>query len=181
MCGPSGFRGRRHKEGHLPSGIAAPSSTSIAARPSLVMRSANGPRSSSRCQIGSEPLARTSSSRPARMSFWTTFRAASPRTFVGSSTPRSSRCEAAHKMMSCVSVSFDIGTLLRLLRHRLPHHHSPTLAMQPAGQNPEALLAPGMDHTTALFAFECKSFLGNVIDEFRTPYSTYAGVPDRRP
>jgi hypothetical protein len=24
------------------------------------------------------------------------------------------------------------------------HHHSPTVAMQPAGQDPEALLAPGM-------------------------------------
>ena len=55
--------------------------------------------------------ARTSSSRPARMSLLTTFRATSPLTFAGSSTPRSSRCEAADRMMSCVSVSLAIGIL----------------------------------------------------------------------
>jgi hypothetical protein len=43
-------------------------STSIAARPVLVMRSAIGPISSSRRQTGSEPPPRTSSNRPARMS-----------------------------------------------------------------------------------------------------------------
>jgi hypothetical protein len=55
--------------------------------------------------------ARTSSSRPARMSLSTTFRAASPLMFAGSSTPRSSRCEAADRMMSWVSVSLAIGIL----------------------------------------------------------------------
>jgi hypothetical protein len=54
-------------------------------------------------------VAQTSSSRPPRISLSTTFRAASPLRFAGSSTPRSSRCEAADKMMSSVSVSFDIG------------------------------------------------------------------------
>ena len=40
--------------------------------------------------------------------------------FAGSSTPRSSRCEAADRMMSCVSVSFDIGISIRLARRRSP-------------------------------------------------------------
>src|SRR6266478_5920042 len=90
---------------------AASSSTSIASRPFFVMQSAIGPLSSSRRQTGSEPLARTSSSKPALISLSTTLRAALPLTFAGSSTPRSSRCEAADRMMSCVSVSFDIGIL----------------------------------------------------------------------
>src|SRR5262249_25574215 len=51
--------------------VEAPTATSltpIASRPRLVMRSAIGPLPSSRRQIGSEPAAPTSSSRPARMS-----------------------------------------------------------------------------------------------------------------
>jgi Protein of unknown function (DUF2924) len=80
---------------------AASSSTSIALRPFLVMRSAIGPVSSSRRQTGSDPPPRTSSSKPARMSLSTTFRAASPLTIAGSSAPRSSRCEAADRMTSC--------------------------------------------------------------------------------
>ena len=35
--------------------------------------------------------------------------------------------------------------------------------MQPAGQDPKALRAPGTSHSTALFAAECQSFLDNVI------------------
>src|SRR5262249_47711027 len=55
---------------------------------------AMGPASASRRQASSEPLARTSSSSPARMSLSTTLRSASPVTFVGKSTPRSLRREA---------------------------------------------------------------------------------------
>jgi hypothetical protein len=63
------------------------------------MRSAIGPLSASRRQTGSAPPARTSSSRPARISLSTTFWAASPLRFAGGSTPRSSRCEAAQKVV----------------------------------------------------------------------------------
>jgi hypothetical protein len=66
------------------------------------MRSAIGPLSSSRRQTGSEPSARTSSSRPARMSLSTTVLAASPLIFVGSSTPRSSRREAAVPIVNLI-------------------------------------------------------------------------------
>jgi hypothetical protein len=55
--------------------LVASSSTSIASRPFLVIRSAIAPVSSSRRQTGSVPHARTSSSRPARMSLSTIFRA----------------------------------------------------------------------------------------------------------
>ena len=89
----------------------ASSLTPIASRPCLVMRSAMGPASSSRRQARSEPSARTSSSRPARMSLSTAFRTASPLTFAGRSTPRSLRRKAEDRMTSCVSVSFDIGIL----------------------------------------------------------------------
>ena len=65
-----------------------------------MMRRAIAPLSSRR-QTGSELPARTSS-RPARISLSTTLRAASPLRFAGSSTPRSARCEAADRMMSCV-------------------------------------------------------------------------------
>ncbi len=77
------------------------------------------------------------------MSLSTAFRATSPLIFAGSSTPRSSRREAADRMMSWVSVSLDIGILRRVVAASLPPPHSPTLAMQPAGQDPEARLAPG--------------------------------------
>ena len=77
------------------------------------------------------------------MSLSTAFRAASPLIFAGSSTPRSSRCEAADRMTSCVSVSLTSGSSVGLRRRRCRHHHSPALAMQPAGQDPEARLVPG--------------------------------------
>jgi hypothetical protein len=110
----------------------------------------------SRGQNGNEPPPRTSSSRPARMSLSTTFRAASPLICLGSSTPRSSRCEAAHRMMSCVSLSFDIGiTPLVLVRRRLP--------MQPAGQGSRGTPRAWNGDSTAPFTDECQSFLDNVI------------------
>src|SRR5262249_40367391 len=62
-------------------------------------------------QARSEPLARTSSSSPARMSLSTAFRTASPVTFVGRSTPRSLRREADDRMKSWVSVSLATGIL----------------------------------------------------------------------
>jgi hypothetical protein len=48
------------------------------------------------------------------------FRPASHLTFAGSSTPRSSRCEAADRMMSCVSLSLDIGILRWVAAASLP-------------------------------------------------------------
>jgi hypothetical protein len=47
-------------------------------------------------------------------------------------------------------------------RHRC-HRRSPALAMQPAGQDPEARPCARNGHSTALFAEECQSFLDNVI------------------
>jgi hypothetical protein len=47
---------------------------------------------------------------------------ASPLRFAGSSTPRSSRCEAADRMTSCVSVSLDIG-ILRCVGAKFRTHH----------------------------------------------------------
>jgi hypothetical protein len=49
------------------------------------------------------------------------------------------------------------------VRRLCRHHHDPTLAMQPAGQDPKARLVPGTGHTTAPFKDECQSFLDNVI------------------
>jgi hypothetical protein len=43
------------------------------------------------------------------------------------------------------------------------HHHSPTVAMQPAGQGSRGARHARNGHTTALFAYECQSFLDNVI------------------
>src|SRR5262249_22674882 len=102
-----------------------------------------GPASASRRHARSEPLAQTSSSSPVRMSLSTAFRTASPATFVGRSTPRSLRREAVDRMTSWVSVSFDIGILHCVGARHCRHHHSPTSAMQPAGQDPEARRAPG--------------------------------------
>src|SRR5262249_49937296 len=62
-------------------------------------------------KVVGEPLAGTSSSSPARMSLSTASQSASPVTFVGRSTPRSSRCEAVDRMTSWVSVSLAIGIL----------------------------------------------------------------------
>ena len=82
--------------------------------------------------------------RAARISLSTALRAAPPLRFAGSSTPRSSRCEAVDRMMSCVSVSFGIGISIRLRGvARRRHHLSPTVAMRLAGPDPDLLLAPG--------------------------------------
>jgi len=98
------------------------------------------------------------------MSLSTTFRAASPLTFAGSSAPRSSRCEAADRMMSCVSVSLAIGNPpLGWCGVVCRHHHSPASAMQPAGQDPRGTPRARNGHSTALFTDECQSFLDNVI------------------
>ena len=43
------------------------------------------------------------------------------------------------------------------------HRRSPTLAMQPAGQDPEAAPGARNGHSTAPFADECQSFLDNVM------------------
>ena len=43
------------------------------------------------------------------------------------------------------------------------HHRSPTLAMQPAGQDPEARLVPGTVTVPLCSRPECQSFLDNVI------------------
>jgi len=71
-------------------------------------------------------------------------------------------------MMSCVSVSLDIG-ILRWSDAAVvaATATAPPLAMQPAGQDPEARLASGTVTTTALFTDECQSFLDNVIADLR--------------
>jgi hypothetical protein len=43
------------------------------------------------------------------------------------------------------------------------HHHNPTLAMQPAGQDPGRAPRARNGHSTALFGYECQSFLDNLI------------------
>src|SRR5262249_14540781 len=124
--------------------VAAPTAASltpIASRPCLVMRSAMGPASASRRHATSEPLAQTSSSSPVRMSLSTAFRTASPVTFVGRSTPRSLRREAVDRMTRWVVLTS--GSSIALVRRHCRHHHSPTSATQPAGQDPEARRAPG--------------------------------------
>src|SRR5436309_1979741 len=55
---------------------------------------------------------------------------------------------------------------MALVRRHCRHHHSPTSAMQPAGQDPEGAWRARDDHSTALFADECQSFLDNVIARF---------------
>src|SRR5258705_172383 len=122
-----------------------------------------GPLSSSRRQTGSEPAARTSSSRLAQMSLSTAFRAASPSIFVGSSTPRSSRREAADRIMSCVSVSLDIGILRWVAAASLPPPPRPHLGHAAGGAGSRGAPCAPNGHTTALFAVECQSFLDNVI------------------
>src|SRR6266516_19087 len=99
--------------GSSASGSVPPSSTWMAARPRLVMRSASGPLSSSRRQTGSEPRAWISSVNPSVKSLPTTLWAAPPFRFAASSIQRSSRCEAADRSTSWVSVSF-MGSSVRL-------------------------------------------------------------------
>src|SRR5271166_5226762 len=97
------------------------------------------------------------------MSLSTTFRAASPLTFAGNSTPRSSRCEAADRMMSWVSVSLAIGILRSLVRRRLPPPPQPHLGHAAGGAGSRSAPGARNGHSTALFADECQSFLDNVM------------------
>jgi hypothetical protein len=53
---------------------------------------------------------------------------------------------------------------------RIRRHHSPTSAMQPAGQDPGERSAPG---TTALFSSECQSFLDNGDPDQRSVFPQY--------
>ena len=88
-------------------------------------------------------------------------RAAASLTFAGSSTPRSSRCEAADRMTSCVSVSLDIG-ILRWCGVVAATTTAPPRPRSRRGRIPRQSRARN-GHTTALFADECQSFLDNVI------------------
>jgi hypothetical protein len=107
------------------------------------MRSAMGPASASRRQASSEPSARTSSSSPVRMSLSTAFRTASPVTFVGRSTPRSSRREAVDRMTSWVSVSLAIGILHCVGAASLPPPPQPHLGHVAGGAGSRGRVAPG--------------------------------------
>jgi hypothetical protein len=53
-----------------------------------------------------------------------------------------------------------------------PHHRSPTSATQPAGQDPKAQPAPGIDRSTAPFALGSQYFLDNVIAQLAKFLST---------
>jgi hypothetical protein len=46
------------------------------------------------------------------------------------------------------------------------HHRSPTSAIKPAGQDPEARLSPGIESSTAPIAQKSQFFLDNVIAGF---------------
>jgi hypothetical protein len=46
---------------------------------------------------------------------------------------------------------------------RRRHHRSPTSAIEPAGQDPEARLSPGIECSTAPIAQKSQFFLDNVI------------------
>jgi hypothetical protein len=116
-----------------------------------------------------EPAAWISSINPSVKSLPTTLWAALPFRLGASSMAQSSRCEAADKMTSWVSVSF-IG-ILRSVSDGVSrrHHRSPALATKPAGQDsgtrPCRLVEPS--HTTALLAPKCQSFLDNLIAGFQ--------------
>jgi hypothetical protein len=156
--------------GRTPASVGAPSASSLtptASRPCLVMRSAMGPASASRRQASSEPLARTSSSSPARMSLSTAFGTASSVTFAGRLTPRSLRREAEDRMTTWVLVSLDIGILRCIGAASL----AATTAAPPRpcsrrGRIPRRYRARN-GHTTALFAGKCQSFLDNLITVLR--------------
>jgi hypothetical protein len=94
-----------------------------------------------------------------------------------SSTPRSSRCEAADRMMSCVSVSLAIGILRCLGSASFAPPPQPHLG--PAAGGAGSRSAPGArnGHSTALFAEKCQSFLDNPIAGLRQ----IGAWDDRRP
>src|SRR5204863_9333228 len=91
------------------------------------------------------------------------FRAAPPLMFAGSSTPRSSRGEAADRMMRFASVSFDIGILRWVAAASLPLPPRPHLGHAAGGAGSRGARGARNGHTTALFTDECQSFLDNVI------------------
>src|SRR5262245_45608888 len=122
-----------------------------------------GPASASRRQASSEPLARTSSSSPARVSLSTALRSASPVTFAGRSTPQSLRREAVDRMTSWVSVSLAIGILHCVGAASLPPPPQPHLGHAAGGAGSRVARRARNGHSTALFANECQSFLDNVI------------------
>src|SRR5271165_6604361 len=97
------------------------------------------------------------------MSLSTTFRAASPLTFAGNSTPRSSRCEAAERMTSWVSVSLAIGILRSLVQRHAPPPPKPHFGRAAGGAGSRSAPGARNGHSTAPFADECQSFLDNVM------------------
>src|SRR5271165_6942260 len=97
------------------------------------------------------------------MSLSTTFRAASPLTFAGNSTPRSSRCEAADRMTSWVSVSLAIGILRSLVQRHAPPPPKPHLGHAAGGGRIPKRARRRNGHSTAPFADECQSFLDNLM------------------
>src|ERR1700675_631295 len=66
-------------------------------------------------------------------------------------------------MMSCVSVSLDIGILRRVAVASLPPLPRPHLGHAAGGAGSRGAPGARNGHTTALFAGECQSFLDNVI------------------
>src|SRR6266567_4092501 len=109
------------------------------------MRNAMRQRSSSRRQTGRSPRARTASTRPRSISFWTTFCAAPPLRLGG----RSSRCEAADRTIHWVSVSL-VADMVGILRCRgatlAPSPPQPRFGIEPAGQDPGQAVTPGRRH-----------------------------------
>src|SRR5262249_38717372 len=105
--------------------------------------SAMGPASASRRHARSEPLAQTSSSSLVRMSLSTALQTASPVTFAGRSTPRSSRREAEDRMTSWVSVSLAIGILHCVDAASLPPPPPPHLGHVAGGAGSRGRGAPG--------------------------------------
>src|SRR5207244_9916887 len=83
--------------------------------------------------------------------------------FAGRSAPRSLRRKAEDRMTSWVSVSFDIGILHCVARRRSPAPPQPHLGHAAGGAGSRGATRARNRHTTALFAYECQSFLDNVI------------------
>jgi hypothetical protein len=67
------------------------------------------------------------------------------------------------RMMSCVSVSLDIGILRCVGAASLPPPPQPHLGHAAGGAGSRGATRARNVHTTALFAAECQSFLDNVI------------------
>src|SRR6516164_11249393 len=97
------------------------------------------------------------------MSLSTALRSSTPVTFVGRSTPRSSRREAVDRMTSWVSVSLDIGIVHCVGAASLPPPPQPHLGHAAGGAGSRDAPRVRNGHSTALLADECQSFLDNVI------------------